>query len=214
MCGRYYIEENELEDRRLPTVLNELLRAGHPMAAQVHTGEIFPTDMAPVIVPREDGGCTVRPMRWGFPRGGGHGVVINSRSEKADYTPMFQRAIRERRCLIPMSGFYEWRRTPSGGKTKEKFYFRSQGGQKRGLMYLAGVYGEFLGGFAGGGFDGFAILTQEADGQMRPYHNRMPVIMDSEHLRKLWLYAPPLTPYQDLKGQFETPVLYVERAGA
>ena len=92
---------------------------------------------------------------------------------------MFQRAVRERRCLVPVSGFYEWRRTPSGGKTKEKFAFQSQGGVDKGLMYLAGVYGEFP-----GGFDGFAILTREADEQMRPYHDRMPVILDDESVKK------------------------------
>lgn len=212
MCGRYFLTDDELENRRLLAILKELLSSGHPMASQVHLGEIFPTQIAPVIVPR-DGGVTVRPMRWGFPRGGGHGTVINSRSEKADYTPMFQRAVRERRCLIPMSGFYEWRRTPSGGKTKDKFAFRSQGALEKGMMYLAGVYGEFLGGFAGGGFDGFAILTREADGQMTPYHNRMPVILDSEPLKKLWLFAPPEMPYQELRRQFETPRLTVEWAG-
>lgn len=211
MCGRYFLKEDELENRRLLAILKELLDSGHPMASKVHLGEIFPTEIAPVIVPKE-GGVTVRPMRWGFPRGGGHGTVINSRSEKADYTPMFQRAVRERRCLIPMSGFYEWRRTPSGGKTKEKFAFRSQGALDKGMMYLAGVYGEFLGGFQGGGFDGFAILTREADGQMSPYHSRMPVILDSEPLKKLWLFAPPEVPYQELRRQFETPALFVERA--
>ena len=82
------------------------------------------------------------------------------------------------------------------------------------MMYLAGVYGEFLGGFQNGGFDGFAILTREADGQMSPYHTRMPVIMDSENLKKLWLYAPPETPYQDLKRQFEAPRLMVTPVNA
>lgn len=213
MCGRYYLDEAREENRRLLNLLKGLLDSGDPRAAQVHTGEIFPTELAPVIV-AADGGCAVRAMRWGFPRGGGHGVVINSRSEKADYTPMFQRAVRERRCLVPVSGFYEWRRTPSGGKTKEKYAFRSQGALEKGMMYLAGVYGEFLGGFQNGGFDGFAILTREADGQMSPYHTRMPVIMDSENLKKLWLYAPPETPYQDLKRQFEAPRLMVTPVNA
>ena len=107
--------------------------------------------------------------------------------------------MRERRCLVPVSGFYEWRRTPSGGKTKDKFAFQSQGGVDKGLMYLAGVYGEFLGGFRAGGFDGFAILTREADAQMRPYHDRMPVILDGEPAKKLWLLAPPQIPYDDLR---------------
>ena len=203
MCGRYLIES---DNERMQAIIERMQRDSPGVAAQL--GEVFPTQMAPVIV-AQNGDCTVRAMRWGFPRGGGHGVVINSRSEKADYTPMFQRAVRERRCLVPMTAFYEWRRTPSGGKTKDKFAFVSKGGQERGVMYLAGVYGEFLGGFAGGGFDGFAILTREADAQMSPYHARMPVILDNEQARKLWLLAPPQMPYAELRRQFETPKLYV-----
>lgn len=208
MCGRYFIDEQEQENRRLTAILKGLLASGDPLAQKVQLGEVFPAQMAPVILV-EDGQCVVKPLRWGFLRGSGQNIVINSRSEKADYTPMFQKAVRERRCLVPMSGFYEWRRTPSGGKTKEKFAFRSRGALEKGMMYLAGVYGSFQGGFAGGGFDGFAILTQEADEQMRPYHERMPVILDSEELKKLWLFAPPQMSYAEIRRQFETPELMV-----
>ena len=79
-------------------------------------------------------------------------------------------------------------------------------------MYLAGVWGEFQGGFANGGFDAFAVLTRDADEQIRPYHNRMPVVLDDENLKKLWLFAPPEMPYQELRRQFEFPELYVEEA--
>jgi putative SOS response-associated peptidase YedK len=82
-------------------------------------------------------------MKWGFPRTGGGGLVINSRSEKADVTPMFQKAARERRCLVPASHFFEWRRV-SGRKTKDKFAFRPD--TEEPLMYMAGFYGQFLGG--------------------------------------------------------------------
>lgn len=211
MCGRYYLDEDARDNARLLNLLRGLLQSGDPLAAQVHTGEIFPSELAPVIVPGANG-AAVRPMRWGFPRGGGHGLVINSRSEKADTTPMFQRAVRERRCLIPVSGFYEWRRTLSGGKTKDRFAFVSEGGAQKGLMYLAGVYGAFLGGVQAGGFDGFAILTREADEQMRPYHSRMPVILDGERDKKLWLLAPPDLPYGELKRRFDAPRLLIRPA--
>jgi len=179
------------------------------MAGLVQLGEVFPSQMAPVII-AESGEAKVRPMRWGFPFGSGGKVVINSRSEKSDYTPMFQKAVRERRCLIPVSGYYEWRRTASGGKTKDKFAIVSKGGREKGMMYLAGVWGEFQGGFANGGFDAFAVLTRDADEQIRPYHSRMPVVLDSENLKKLWLFAPPEMPYQELRRQFEFPALYVD----
>ena len=208
MCGRYFIRD-EAENERLLNILAGM--SGHPMAGMVQLGEVFPSQMAPVIV-NDNGTARVRPMKWGFPFGSGGKVVINSRSEKSDYTPMFQKAVRERRCLIPVTGFYEWRRTASGAKTKDKFAFVSRAGREKGMMYLAGVWGEFQGGFANGGFDAFAVLTQDADEQMRPYHTRMPVVMDSENLKKLWLFAPPQMPYQELRRQFELPDLFAEEA--
>jgi hypothetical protein len=102
MCGRYYIGPE----------------AGEKL--QFQPGEVFPGQRAPVIL-RGDAGESIARMKWGFPRIGGGGLVINSRSEKADVTNMFRRAVRERRCLVPMTGFYEWRRSPSGAKSKEKF---------------------------------------------------------------------------------------------
>lgn len=207
MCGRYYVD-NEEENVKLRAILQELDRRRYPMDAQVKLGEVFPGQVAPVII-ADEGKAAVRGMRWGFPRAGGGGLVINSRSEKADVTPMFSRAARERRCLVPMTAFYEWRRTESGAKTKEKFIFRSEPAGSGRLMYLAGFWGAFLGGSAEGGFEGFAILTQEADDQMRPYHHRMPVILTSEAVKKNWLFTPPVVPYTDLMRQFQTPQLCI-----
>lgn len=205
MCGRYFLIMKQ-GGRKAQAILAELKRRGHPMAAQVKLGEIYPGQIAPVII-REACEWTVRPMKWGFPRHGGGGLVINSRSEKADVTPMFSRALRERRCLIPVSGFFEWKRTPSGSKTKDKFAFALEDGSE--LMYLAGLYGRFGGGYEEGGFDGFAILTQAADEQMSPYHDRMPVILRSEDAKQLWLAAPPDTPYDLLKAGFCQPKLEI-----
>lgn len=203
MCGRYYIDTEE-ENVKIRAILQELQKRSLPMSDQVQGGEIYPSQIAPVILNEAGPGITVRPMKWGFPRVGGGGLVINSRSEKAEVTPMFQRAVRERRCLIPASWFFEWRRV-SGRKSKDKFAFQLRRAQRDGLMYLAGVYGQFLGGYEGGGYDGFAILTCEADAQMRPYHDRMPVILREENLKKAWLN--PDVEYTALRAAFATPEL-------
>ena len=205
MCGRYYIDTEE-ENVKMRAILAELEKRRLPMTEMIHGGEIFPSQIAPVIVTEPDIGVTVRPMKWGFPRAGGGGLVINSRSEKADVTPMFQRAIRERRCLVPMSGFYEWRRK-NGNKSSDKFAFSLGEAQQGELMYLAGVYGMFVGGFADGGYDGFAILTQGADAQMNPYHDRMPVILRDESLKKAWLN--PTVGYPELRAAFQLPTLAI-----
>lgn len=203
MCGRYYVD-NEEENIKVRAILKELNRRRLPMFDQVRIGEIFPSQIAPVIVNEEGFGVTVRPMKWGFPRTGGGGMVINSRSEKANVTPMFQKAARERRCLVPASHFFEWRRI-AGRKTKDKFAFRPDTDEP--LMYMAGFYGQFLGGFADGGYDGFAILTRAADGQMSPYHDRMPVILTDESLKKAWLNHD--IAYADLRQAFDPPTLKV-----
>lgn len=196
MCGRYYIDTEE-ENVKLRAIMDELNRRRPPRAEDVRGGEVFPGQYAPIIV-AEEGKAAVKAMRWGFPRAGGGGLVINSRSEKADVTPMFSKAARERRCLVPVSGYYEWRRTASGSKGKEKYAFTNQNARNGGLMYLAGLYGDFLGGFEAGGYTGFVVLTREADEQMSPYHNRMPVSIAEERQKKAWLFAPPLTPFYRL----------------
>ena len=202
MCGRYYIDTEE-ENVKTRAILAELEKRRLPMSDQVRTGEIYPTQIAPVILTEPDAGVTVRPMKWGFPRVGG-GVVINSRSEKSDTTPMFQRSVRERRCLIPASWFFEWRRV-NGNKTRDKYAFSLADARRGELLYMAGVYNLFQGGYAGGGYDGFAILTCAADAQMLPYHDRMPVILRDEALRKAWLN--PAADYSELRAAFRAPLL-------
>ena len=95
MCGRYYIDTEE-ENIKTRAILAELEKRRLPMTDQVKGGEIAPSQIAPVILREPETGVTVRPMRWGFPRG--KGLVINSRSERADSVPMFSEAAGSRRC--------------------------------------------------------------------------------------------------------------------
>ena len=204
MCGRYYIDTEE-ENIKTRAILAELEKRRLPMGDQVKGGEIAPSQIAPVILREPETGVTVRPMRWGFPRG--KGLVINSRSERADSVPMFGEAAGSRRCLIPASWFFEWKHT-NGRRTGEKFAFLLAEAQRSELMYMAGLYGQFDGGFAAGGMDCFAILTQEANEQMLPYHDRMPVILRPEELKKAWLN--PGISYRELFTSFATaPALQV-----
>ena len=95
MCGRYNFDS---DDDNLFEILNAL-------NGQVfHTGEIFPTNSAPVLVSRGNS-LTPEVMSWGFPQFGGRsGVIINARAETALEKKMFQKAVIERRCVIPQLG--------------------------------------------------------------------------------------------------------------
>ncbi|MDP0491220.1 MAG: SOS response-associated peptidase [Verrucomicrobiota bacterium JB023] len=121
------------------------------------------TDRAPVIL--QDGELVE--MRWGFERAG-LGVINNSRSDKLDGR-MWRDAFAERRCLIPMSGFYEW----SGPKGKKQTHrLTSRSGK---LLWVAGIWEE-----SGELGHCFSMITTEANKWMEPIHHRMPAILEGE----------------------------------
>lgn len=105
MCGRYSLAPDE--SKEIAQIVAEVQsRFG---AASIHTGEIFPTNAAPILLAEEQK-ITPKPMTWGFPSFRGKGVIINARGETALDKPMFRRSLLERRCIVPTTGFYEWDR--------------------------------------------------------------------------------------------------------
>lgn len=171
MCGRYtvFTEEEVIEMRE---IMNEINRRyiGTAELAAMKAGEVFPTDVAPVLTLGEHG-RKARLMSWGFPKWQGSGVIFNARSETAAEKPMFSGALAHRRCVVPSTGFYEWKH--EGGKAKDK-YLLTLPGEK--MLYMAGFYGSFRDKL-GKPYDGFIILTAAANDSMAPLHDRMPVIL-------------------------------------
>ena len=96
MCGRYFIDSDE-------PAMGTMLAALSP-ETPIHGGEVFPSNMAPVIT--RHGELTT--MLWGFPRFDGKGLIINARSETAAEKPMFRAPMQCGRCLIPASWYLEW----------------------------------------------------------------------------------------------------------
>jgi putative SOS response-associated peptidase YedK len=122
--------------------------------------------------------------------------LINARSETVQEKPAFREAFKKRRCIIPADGFYEWQRTD--GK-KQPFFFRMRDESPFGF---AGLW-ERWEGEGGQVINSCAILTTEANEVLRPVHDRMPVILQSddyelwldEDMRKLDLVKEMLRPY-------------------
>jgi len=197
MCGRYYIDDDETisEMRRIFREIDAKFNAPGSHAVQsdasrmdttqtensslLKTGEIFPTNIAPVLLGKDSGMVPV-PMSWGFPRPGASGVLINARAETAAEKPMFARAVRTGRCLIPTNGFYEW--THEQGEPKHKYLLL---GQESRMLYLAGLFASFTG-LDDAGLSAFVILTVAANDTVRPLHDRMPLIVGPTE-RRGWL---------------------------
>ncbi|MBV7378792.1 SOS response-associated peptidase [Maritimibacter sp. DP4N28-5] len=135
---------------------------------------ICPTQDVAVIT-WENGKRRYRPMRWGFLpvwyKAMNDGpLIINARSETVAEKPAFRGAIRETRCLVPVTGFYEWHR--AGGKKVPHFFHRADGEP----LVMAGVWRDW----GEDGLSSFAVLTTEANALMAPIHNRIPVVIESE----------------------------------
>ena len=109
--------------------------------------------------------------------------LINARGETVGEKPAFREAFARRRCLIPVSGFYEWQKRDDG---KQPFYFSARDGR---LLALAGLWEshDYPGNRR---IDSCTIVTCAANGVMRPVHHRMPVILPEKDW-ELWLTLPP-----------------------
>jgi putative SOS response-associated peptidase YedK len=143
------------------------------------TPEIFPSNTVPVVINRNV--KELIPMKWGFAAPNGKGLIINSRGETVDSRPMFRRAFRQKRCLIPANAFFEWRRA---GKTATKFQIRMK---QLSLFSLAGLYEGFTD-KEGQPYHAFSILTTTPNPLVAQIHDRMPVILPKER-EDTWLNA-------------------------
>jgi putative SOS response-associated peptidase YedK len=126
--------------------------------------------------------------------------LINARSETTvAEKPAFREAFKQRRCLIPADGFYEWQRLDSG--QKQPFFFRMRDEHP---FAFAGLWERWQG-EDGQVIESCTILTTTANEVLRPVHDRMPVILrPSDHdlwldedVRKRTLLKQLLQPYPD-----------------
>jgi len=140
------------------------------------SGEIFPSNIIPVIIEVQGSEQAAVPMKWGFPRFDSKGLIINARSETAAIKPTFRQSAKNMRCIIPVSYYFEWQ---SKEKEKIKYSLRPSNGS---LAYIAGLYK--IDSHSGGQV--FTVLTRQADDKISFIHNRMPVILPKQLIYE-WL---------------------------
>lgn len=153
MCGRYALFSDTDND--------EIKKIIQQVEGQIKTGEIYPTNPAPVLL-----GDGVHACNWGFPHYKNKGVIINARAETVNEKRMFKNSFAGRRCVIPSTGFYEWQ-----GKQKYHFILPD-----RPVLYMAGIYNEFAGEMR------FVILTTKANASVEKIHHRMPLVLEQNML--------------------------------
>jgi len=168
MCGRYSLIFIDDLGKRFRVFIPTLGIRSH--------FNIAPSQTMPVIVQRENVEMVM--MQWGLiphwvndPKKSMH--PINAKAETLSEKPMFCGLLKNKRCLVPASGFYEWKKD---GKRKIPYYIHLKDNS---LFAFAGLYDAW--------FDvcnmahlTYTIITTDANELVAPLHDRMPVILKRE----------------------------------
>ncbi len=178
MCGRFFVA---LDDPELRAILKEIEKENKRRGIElppIKTGMVFPTDYAAAKLSGKNVAPHFQQLRWGFSSHDGKVHIINARAETILEKPMFREPVREARCLIPASYYYEWKEDPVTGK-KIQHIMRDP---KSATLYMAGIYRME----AQEATPRYVILTRNAACQISDIHDRMPVILDPP-AQKEWL---------------------------
>ncbi|MGB4205480.1 MAG: SOS response-associated peptidase [Bacteroidales bacterium] len=174
MCGRFSLTTDEY-------LLNERFRLAGGIEPYVARYNCAPTQNLAVIIAGEP--RQLRYFRWGLipfwakdEKIGNK--MINARAESITEKPSFKHAFKQRRCLIPADGFYEWK--SQNGKTP--FRIKLKNDQP---FAMAGIW-EAWKNPENTAIYSFSIITTTANELMQSIHERMPVILPQESEEK-WL---------------------------
>jgi putative SOS response-associated peptidase YedK len=195
MCGRYSITT-------APEAMRRLFRFENAAPDLQPRYNAAPTDKLPVVRLDRDGRRELAVLRWGLiPFWAKDEKIgfrsINARAESVATAPAFREAFQHRRCLVPVNGFYEWKRLPDGGK--QPYHIGMRDGSP---FALAGLWERWKKGAQP--IESFTIITGEPNSLTAALHDRMPVILEPDHW-DAWLTAKdtaaPLTMLQPFPAQ-------------
>jgi len=171
MCGRLNVTDD-------PWVIDLIEELGIPLDIKPNP-DLRPTqEVATVAAP--EGELRQLDTTWGIKPSWAKKLLINAQAETVATKATFRQAFAERRCLVPCSGFYEWR--DEGGRHKRKYLF--SGARSQGLLMAAIWYPAEI--------PQIVTLTRDAPPEFAEYHHRFPVFVPLEGVRD-WILADPDT---------------------
>jgi putative SOS response-associated peptidase YedK len=179
MCGRYSLVF--IDD------LGNRFRVINPMIGARSRFNIVPGNEMPVIIHQEKNELVM--MKWGLVPHWTQDITlaqrpINARAETLSEKPSFKELLQNRRCLVPASGFFEWKKE---GKKTIPFYIHLPNTK---LFAFAGLYDQWAGS-DGNLIRTYTIVTTAPNELVAKVHNRMPSILLPEHEDR-WLSKTPL----------------------
>jgi len=179
MCGRFVLKAPFSELVRLYNVTNNLnLEPRYNMP---------PTENIAAVRPDPVGtGRRLDMLRWGLVPWWAKDLKvsfsnINAKAETVAEKPAFRDAFRERRCVIPADGFYEWKKIDA--KTKQPYAIVMK---DRSVFGFAGLWERWKDRASGEMIQSCTIITTTPNEVCAALHDRMPVILEPKDYAR-WL---------------------------
>ena len=175
MCGRYnVVSDASALLAAYQLVLEELTLEPTAEFTELPNYNAAPTQLLPIIRANSmTGGHWGLVPVWAKDRKSAF-RMINARAETLATTRAYRDAFRKRRCLVPATGWYEW---------------RTEAGVKQPYLFETGQPVCFAGVWAWNGLQqllSYSVVTTEANAVASPYHHRMPVLLP-ENAYRVWL---------------------------
>jgi putative SOS response-associated peptidase YedK len=185
MCGRFFLQRD-------PAGLARYFETQNPTPNHRASWNIAVTQESLVVRRHPEGARHLDSLRWGLVPSWAKdskdaAKLMNARADGIAEKPSFRDAFRKRRCLVPMDGFYEWRKAEDD--TKQAYAVAMATGEP---MAVAGLW-EGWKQPDGTWLRTFTVITTEANEKQALVHHRMPVILPPE-VWDAWLGAEPAEP--------------------
>ena len=179
MCGRYSVVIDEAKLRKQFT--KDLVA---PAGGLPTNYNMAPTQDGLVITDRDPARLAL--YRWGLVPFWAKDLkigarMINARSEGIEDKASFRKPIREKRCLVVADSFYEWKRE---GGSKTPFRILPTDGS---LLVMAGIWESWSPPDGGDPVHTYSIITGAPNAEMKPIHDRMPMLLPDGERQSTWL---------------------------
>ena len=182
MCGRFTVKMTWAE-----LVAMYWLTLSQPPHNLRPSFNVCPTDPVDVVT-EQDGQRDFVRMRWGLvprwwpkPLKELKASTFNARAETVETKPFFRDAFKRTRCLIPASGYYEWKNEAGG---KQPYYFSRSDGYP---LTFAGLWDEWKDRAADETLKSCTMIVTDPNDLAAEIHDRMPVILERADF-KSWLH--------------------------
>ena len=176
MCNQFRLPKLAQIKKYLNADLN--LPLVEPQIDIFEEKDIFPNQIAPVL-PYQDQKLQLINKNWGYPSPVDSKPLFNARIERFYETKpsMWDESFAKQRCLILTNEFFEYSKNTYHASNGKSYYERYSFKSKQPITMIAGIYDQ----------NNFAMVTTKPNSTMQPIHNRMPLVIEPQELRR-WLF--------------------------